>query len=50
MEHLARPGIRTFLASIPLRNEASEGVARNLGLRVTNELNGDERIWRATMG
>jgi RimJ/RimL family protein N-acetyltransferase len=48
MDHLARNGIPTFLASIRPGHEASEGVARNLAMLPTNELAGDERVWRST--
>jgi RimJ/RimL family protein N-acetyltransferase len=47
MDHLATKGVRTFAASIPEGHEASEGVARNLGLLITDEIIDGERVWRA---
>jgi RimJ/RimL family protein N-acetyltransferase len=44
--HLGARGIDSFAASIPAGHEASEGVARNLGLGVTDELVDGERVWR----
>ena len=46
MDRLATNGIRTFAASIRDGHEASEGVARHLGLRVTDEVVAGERVWR----
>jgi RimJ/RimL family protein N-acetyltransferase len=43
---LATNGIRMFAAAIPEGHEASEGVARKLGLLVTDELANCERVWR----
>jgi RimJ/RimL family protein N-acetyltransferase len=44
--HLGTNGVRTFAASIPQGHVASEGVARNLGLLVTDEIVDGERVWR----
>ena len=49
-DRLAEGGIGTFAASIRDGHEASEGVARNLGLRVTDEVVADERVWRTQEG
>ena len=46
MDLLAKDGVGTFAASIRDGHEASEGVARNLGLRVTDEIVAGERVWR----
>jgi RimJ/RimL family protein N-acetyltransferase len=46
MDHLVANGIDVFLASIPEGNVASEGVARKLGLHLTDETAEGERVWR----
>lgn len=46
MGHLATSGVRTFAASIPEGHEASEGVARHLGLLATDQTVHGERVWR----
>ena len=46
MTHLAANGVHTFAASIPEGHEASERVARNLDLRLTDEVVDGERVWR----
>jgi len=45
-DRLATDGIGTFAASIRNGHEASEGVARHLGMRVTDEVVTGERVWR----
>ena len=45
-EHLAAGGIDPILASIREGHVASEGVARNLGLLLTDERIDGERVWR----
>jgi RimJ/RimL family protein N-acetyltransferase len=45
-DHLATNGIGTFAATIRAGHEASEGVARNLGLLVTDEVIKGEQVWR----
>ena len=47
MDHLASNGIGSFAATIREGHAASEGVAHNLGLRVTDEVIQGERVWRA---
>lgn len=47
-DHLSVTGVATFLASIPPGHVASEGVARNLGMTVTDEVVHGERVWRTT--
>jgi RimJ/RimL family protein N-acetyltransferase len=46
MEQLASDGVAVFLASIPAGHGASEGVARNLGLALTDQIADGERVWR----
>jgi RimJ/RimL family protein N-acetyltransferase len=46
MDHLATHGISAFLASIRESHAASEGVARDLGLLVTDDVIDGERVWR----
>ncbi|HUL86046.1 MAG TPA: GNAT family N-acetyltransferase [Actinomycetota bacterium] len=46
MDRLATNGIGAFAASIRDGHEASEGVARHLGLHVTDEIIAGERVWR----
>ena len=38
--------VTVLAASIPAGHEASEGVARNLGLSLTDEIMDGERVWR----
>lgn len=45
-DQLVGEGIDGFAASIRAGHEASEGVARNLGMRVTEEVVDGERVWR----
>jgi RimJ/RimL family protein N-acetyltransferase len=49
MGYLSKSGVGAFAASIPEGHAASEGVARNLGLAMTDEVVGGERVWR-TLG
>ena len=46
MAHLAAHGVNTFAASIPKGHLASEGVVRNLDMRLTDEIADGERVWR----
>ena len=46
MDHLAANGISAFAATIREGHEASEGVARNLGMLVTDSVIDGERVWR----
>ena len=46
MAHLAAHGVGTFAASIPKGHLASEVVARNLDMRLTDEIVDGERAWR----
>ncbi len=45
-DHLVGEGILGFAASIRAGHEASEGVARNLGMHLTEEIVDGERVWR----
>ena len=46
MDHLATDGISAFSATIRESHAASEGVAHNLGMLVTDEVIDGERVWR----
>jgi RimJ/RimL family protein N-acetyltransferase len=46
-DHLEVNGVMTFFASIAEGHAASEGVARNLGMRLTQRTVDGERVWRA---
>jgi RimJ/RimL family protein N-acetyltransferase len=46
IDHLAANGIGSFAATIREGHAASEGVARNLGMLVTDEVIDGERVWR----
>ena len=46
MDDLAANGIGAFSATIRDGHAASEGVARNLGMLVTDEVVDGERVWR----
>jgi RimJ/RimL family protein N-acetyltransferase len=46
VDHLALHGISAFSATIRESHAASEGVARNLGMLVTDEVIEGERVWR----
>lgn len=46
MDALRADGVRTFEATIATGHEASEGVAWNLGLVATDEVEDGERVWR----
>ena len=46
MDDLAANGIGSFAATIRESHAASEGVAHNLGMLVTDEVIDGERVWR----
>ena len=46
VDDLAKHGISAFSASIRESHAASEGVARDLGMLVTDEVIDGERVWR----
>ena len=46
IDHLAKHGISAFSASIRKGHAASEGVARDLGMLVTDDVIDGERVWR----
>jgi RimJ/RimL family protein N-acetyltransferase len=47
---LAGNGVRDVIANVHPDNVASEAVAQNAGLRLTEEYAGDERVWSNASG
>ena len=46
VDRLSADGVGIFEATIAAGHEASEGVARHLGMEATDEVEDGERVWR----